>query len=65
MGPHKLYKPNLISHDPAWEPRYLDRVQNLTNFHPVGRLAEYRYYDMDAVTASALELSDEIIACHA
>ncbi len=45
--------------------RYLDRVQNLTNFHPVGRLAEYRYYDMDAVTASALDLSDEIIACHA
>ncbi len=45
--------------------RYLDRVQNLTNFHPVGRLAEYRYYDMDAVTDSALELSDEIISCHA
>ena len=45
--------------------RYLERVQNLTNFHPVGRLAEYRYYDMDAVTASALDLSDEIISCHA
>ncbi len=45
--------------------RYLERVQNLTNFHPVGRLAEYRYYDMDAVTASALDLSDEIIATHA
>ena len=38
---------------------------NLTNFHPVGRLAEYRYYDMDAVTDSALNLSDEIIAYHA
>lgn len=45
--------------------RYLERVQNLTNFHPVGRLAEYRYYDMDAVTDSALELSDEITSCHA
>ena len=45
--------------------RYLERVQNLTNFHPVGRLAEYRYYDMDAVTDSALELSAEIISCHA
>lgn len=45
--------------------RYLERVQNLTNFHPVGRLAEYRYYDMDAVTDSALELSGEIISCHA
>ena len=29
VGPHKLYKPNLISHDPAWEPRYLDRVQRM------------------------------------
>ena len=45
--------------------RYLERVHNLTNFHPVGRLAEYRFYDMDAVTDSALELSDEIISCHA
>ncbi len=45
--------------------KYLERVQNLTNFHPVGRLAEYRYYDMDAVTDSALDLSDEIISCHA
>lgn len=45
--------------------RYLERVSHITNFHPVGRLAEYRYYDMDAVTASALSLSDEIIACHA
>ena len=39
--------------------RYLERVQNLTNFHPVGRLAEYRYYDMDAVTNSALDLSED------
>ena len=45
--------------------RYLERVSSVTNFHPVGRLAEYRYYDMDAVTNSALELSDEIISCHA
>ena len=43
---------------------YRDRVAKLVNFHPVGRLAEYRYYDMDGVTASALELSDEIIAHH-
>ena len=44
--------------------RYRSRVQNLLNFHPVGRLAEYRYYDMDGVVASALELSDEIIHQH-
>lgn len=40
---------------------YRNRVEHLLNFYVVGRLAEYRYYDMDGVVASALELSDEII----
>lgn len=44
--------------------RYFDRVCRLTNFHPVGRLAEYRYYDMDGVVASALDLSDELVQMH-
>lgn len=42
--------------------KYRDRVAGVLNFHPAGRLAEYRYYDMDGVVASALELSDELIA---
>ena len=42
--------------------RYLDRVSGIANFHVVGRLAEYRYYDMDAVVASALNLADAIAA---
>ncbi len=42
--------------------RYRERVDPILNFHCVGRLAEYRYYDMDGVVASALELSDEIIS---
>lgn len=41
--------------------KYRARVEGLLNFHVVGRLAEYRYYDMDGVVASALALSDEII----
>jgi UDP-galactopyranose mutase len=44
--------------------KYLERVSGVLNFHVVGRLAEYRYYDMDGVVASALELSDEIIGNH-
>jgi UDP-galactopyranose mutase len=36
-------------------------VRNVLNFWVVGRLAEYRYYDMDGVVASALDLSDRII----
>ena len=44
--------------------KYRERVDDILNFHLVGRLAEYRYYDMDAVVASALDLSDEIVAQH-
>ena len=44
--------------------RYRARVEDVVNFHCVGRLAEYRYYDMDGVVASALDLSDEIISQH-
>lgn len=29
IGPLKLYKPDLISHDPKWEPRYVDRVSRM------------------------------------
>ena len=41
--------------------KYRERVSGALNFHCVGRLAEYRYYDMDGVVASALDLSDELI----
>ena len=41
--------------------KYRKRVSGVLSFHVVGRLAEYRYYDMDGVVASALELSDELI----
>lgn len=44
--------------------KYVERVSGVLNFHPVGRLAEYRYYDQDGVVASALLLSDELIAQH-
>ena len=40
--------------------RYRDRVADIVNFHTAGRLAEYRYYDMDAVVARALQLADQL-----
>ena len=42
--------------------RYRERVGGLVNFHVVGRLAEYRYYDMDGVVASALNMCDDILS---
>lgn len=29
IGPHKLYKPNLLSHSDQWKERYVDRVQRM------------------------------------
>ena len=39
---------------------YKKEVEEFTNIHLVGRLAEYKYYNMDAVIARALEVSKEI-----
>ena len=41
--------------------RYRHLTESLPNFYPLGRLAEYRYYNMDKIVSLALELSDEII----
>lgn len=41
--------------------RYRALTDSLPNFHPLGRLAEYRYYNMDWIVALALELADRII----
>lgn len=40
--------------------RYLALFSGLANFHVVGRLAEYRYYNMDHIVKRALELADEL-----
>lgn len=42
--------------------RYRRLTESLPNFHLLGRLAEYRYYNMDEIVALALELSGKIIA---
>lgn len=69
----RAYQPNngqtpyyaiLSDENRALYQRYLDRVAQIPTFHAVGRLAEYRYYDMDGVVASALNLADEIASAH-
>ncbi len=42
--------------------RYRKLTEALPNFHPLGRLAEYRYYNMDNIVGLALDLSDKLIA---
>lgn len=42
--------------------RYKNLTSSLTNFYALGRLAEYRYYNMDKIIELALDLADEILS---
>ncbi len=42
--------------------RYRSLIDDLDNFYPLGRLAEYRYYNMDRIVRLALDLADTILA---
>ena len=42
--------------------RYRALVEPLGNFYPLGRLAEYRYYNMDVIIGRALALADELLS---
>ena len=41
--------------------RYAQLTRRYPNFHLVGRLAEYKYYNMDAIVARSLSLCDELL----
>lgn len=41
--------------------RYRRLTESLPNFYPLGRLAEYRYYNMDKIVSLALDLSQKLI----
>lgn len=45
----------------ALHARYMQLVSGCENFHPLGRLAEYKYYNMDAICKEALVLADTLI----
>ena len=42
--------------------RYAELASELPDFHAIGRLAEYRYFNMDQVVARALKLADRLLA---
>ena len=41
--------------------RYRALAERSPNLHLLGRLAEYKYYNMDAIVARALELAGQLI----
>ncbi|KPU44744.1 UDP-galactopyranose mutase [Oxobacter pfennigii] len=40
--------------------KYKQRTDSLNDFHLLGRLAEYKYYNMDAIVERALALADQL-----
>ena len=40
--------------------KYKQLASTIDDFHLIGRLAEYRYYNMDAIVSRALELADKL-----
>ena len=41
--------------------RYAQLAAQYPKLHLLGRLAEYKYYNMDAIAARALELTDKLL----
>jgi UDP-galactopyranose mutase len=41
--------------------KYFEETQKVENYFFGGRLAEYKYYDMDKVIASAFEMVDKLL----
>ena len=40
--------------------KYKEQAEKFENLHLLGRLAEYQYYNMDAIAAKALELAEQM-----
>jgi len=40
--------------------KYVEETKKYKNMHLLGRLAEYKYYNIDAITAKALELAESL-----
>ena len=40
--------------------RYKELVSGMKNFHLLGRLAEYKYYNIDAMAKKAMELAETL-----
>ena len=41
--------------------KYAADAKNIKNFYTLGRLAEYQYYDIDAIVERAMKLSRELL----
>ena len=55
-GQIPYYAINNKENDALYE-KYVSYVKEVPNFHLLGRLAEYKYYNIDAMAAKAIALA--------
>ncbi len=60
-GKNTAYYPIIADENQERYKQYKNRSKALSNVHLVGRLAEYKYYNMDAVVATSLKLYNKLI----
>ena len=58
-GQIPYYAINNKENDALYE-KYVSYVKKVPNFHLLGRLAEYKYYNIDAIVERALDFAQEI-----
>ncbi|MCL9662783.1 UDP-galactopyranose mutase [Paenibacillus hunanensis] len=59
-GENTAYYPIIADENQEKYKQYKNRAKHLSNVYLVGRLAEYKYYNMDAVVATALKLYSKL-----
>ena len=59
-GEIPYYAINNPENDALFE-RYKGLVDQIPGFHLLGRLAEYKYYNIDAIVERALDLAETIL----
>lgn len=55
------YYPVLTGESAALYARYAQRAASIANLHPCGRLADFRYYNMDQAVRRAMDLAGSLI----
>ena len=60
LGKNERYYPIPKDENTALYNKYLEKAKTLKNVHFLGRLGDYKYYDMDKAILRAIELFEEI-----
>ena len=60
LGRNDRYYPVPKSENMELYNKYLEKIKNFKDIYFLGRLGDYKYYDMDKVVARAFEVFEEV-----